>query len=249
MVKLFKRKTEKKQRDFRFETSLKLRDLPLEEYAHLAHAFQVNALRFERMLKESLLEGFITSTTLERVSRGFQFAKIRGFEIPRYDSVTKLFGSETEGLARPRAAPKPEPTEPTPISEPTASPTPSLPATPLPSPVSTLPPSSSPAASPSSISYAFPEAPTIGRPSPSPSSSSPPGITTPVMPEKQDLSPSIPKISFPNATRPSSPSSVGPLGGTKRSGGEEDRATGIAILRKQMLSELKKIRSVVAEPK
>jgi hypothetical protein len=28
---------------------------------------------------------------------------------------------------------------------------------------------------------------------------------------------------------------------------EEDRATGIAILRKQMLTELKKIRSVVSE--
>ena len=95
MVKLFKRKTDKKTANFKFEGSIKLKDLPIEEYAHVAHAFQVSVLRFERMLKESLLEGYITSTTLERISREFKISMIRELAIPETESLALLFGGES----------------------------------------------------------------------------------------------------------------------------------------------------------
>ena len=83
-----------------------------------------------------------------------------------------------------------------------------------------------------------------------PETSSPsiaPTITpTPTSSEPQTPPPMIPKISFPSLSKPSTTTPSNLLGQTlgKR---EEDRATGIAILRKQMLTELKKIRSVVSE--
>ncbi|MFW9777386.1 MAG: hypothetical protein ACFFE8_00950 [Candidatus Heimdallarchaeota archaeon] len=249
MVKLFRRKTDKTQRDFRFDTSLKLRDLPLEEYAHVVYAFQVNALRFEHMLKESLLEGHITSTTLEKVSREFQFEQIRDLDIPTFDSVTRLFGGKSKETPREREVPPSEPLQPAPVPEPT--PSPSIPRAAAPETKISPSTTSTPATSRPEISFSFPETPPISKPTtPSPTPSSPPSsLSKPPMPEKQHLSPSIPKISFPGVTKPTPPSPVSPLKSSKRSAGEEDRATGIAILRKQMLSELKKIRSVVSEEK
>jgi hypothetical protein len=60
--------------------------------------------------------------------------------------------------------------------------------------------------------------------------------------------PSIPKISFPSTSKDTATATppTNPLANI-RGRREEDRATGIAILRKQMLTELKKIRSVVSE--
>ncbi|MFW9853813.1 MAG: hypothetical protein ACFFFG_02040 [Candidatus Thorarchaeota archaeon] len=249
MVRLFKKKTDKTQRDFRFDTSLKLRGLPLEEYAHVAHAFQVNALRFEHMLKESLLEGHITSTTLERVSREFQFEQIRDLDIPKFDSVTRLFGGRTELSPHEREVPPSEPIQPAPVPEPI--PSASIPKIAAPEAKISPSPPATPVTSKPEISFSFPETASISKPttsSPTPSSTAS-SLSKPPMPEKQHLSPSVPKISFPGVTKPTPPSPVSPLRSSKRSAGEEDRATGIAILRKQMLSELKKIRSVVSEEK
>ncbi|MHA1443739.1 MAG: hypothetical protein ACTSR4_03195 [Candidatus Hodarchaeales archaeon] len=94
MVKLFKRKKGKNSATFKFDGSIKLKDLPIEEYAHVAYAFHVSVLRLERMLKESLLEGYITSTTLERISQEFKIASIRELAIPETESVTALFGGK-----------------------------------------------------------------------------------------------------------------------------------------------------------
>ncbi|MFX0052589.1 MAG: hypothetical protein ACFFAJ_08005 [Candidatus Hodarchaeota archaeon] len=247
MVKLFKRKSDKETREFKFETSLKLKDLPIEEYAHIAHAFQVAALRFERMLKESLLEGYITSSTLERITREFNFAEIRDTEIPETPSVNQLFGSETpltKAIERIPEPTTPKPTietvkvpEPQPIklTAPTTLPiTPSQPQT-QPSVEKAVPPTET-VTSPPKFSFSFPETPSISQPS----------STTPKAPEKEPTTPSIPKISFPSVAKPPKAPTLSPLASiTKRR--EEDRATGIAILRKQMLTELKKIRSVVSE--
>lgn len=246
MVKLFKKKSKVETQDFKFDTSLKLKSLPLEEYAHVSYAFQVAILRFERMLKESLLEGYITSTTLEKISREFNLSEIRAMEIPDTPSIQEVFGTEevqevvkkpTTKAVSPTPIPKPEPAAPEPIApespsitSPTITPTepspdarpttPSVPVSPKPRPT---------------ISFSFPESPA------EPKEISPTPTPTPT---KQITPPTIPKISFPS--KPTTPPSLSPLA-RSTSGREEDRATGIAILRKQMLTELKKIRSVVSE--
>jgi hypothetical protein len=248
LVKLFKKKDEQQKRNFRFETSLKLKSLPLEEYAHVTYAFQTTFLRFERMLKESLLEGYITSTTLERISREFNLTNVRNIEIPDTPSLREIFGSELVGKVTRK---KPDKIE-------TAAP--SINAAQIPKIPSTTPPiDTQPKFSPKikptiptlptesvearpTLSFSFPNTPAkpneiIRTPSPTPSPSSP-SI-------KKTTPPTIPKISFPSMSKPTSPT-ASPLAQSKGRR-EEDRATGIAILRKQMLTELKKIRSVVSE--
>ncbi|MFX0013303.1 MAG: hypothetical protein ACFFB2_02450 [Promethearchaeota archaeon] len=248
MVKLFKRKSQQHTRDFKFETSLKLKELPLEEYAHVAHSFQVAILRFERMLKESLLEGYITSTTLEKVSQELNLAAVRNMEIPDTPSLQTIFGSESVKTQAKKLTPAVEAAEaPTPasITQPIPVATPSF-----------TPPEPSPDVRPSimdsstkisttrpKISFSFPET----TEEPKEVTSSPTPTPSPGEASKKEITPpTIPKISFPALSKPPTIPSISPLAqSTGRR--EEDRATGIAILRKQMLTELKKIRSVVSE--
>ncbi len=250
MVKLFKRKTDKKTANFKFEGSIKLKDIPIEEYAHVAYAFQVSVLRFERMLKESLLEGYITSTTLERISREFKISKIRELAIPEAESVALLFGDEPPIFTKTQQVPTleekviipAEPVFPTPDQSPriTAE-EPSVPDIAVPEPVTKpieVPEISAPIPK---ISFSIPS------PAYKPESSQePPKQAQPTAPESSLKAPTIPKISFPADPSSSASPLSNPLANI-RGRKEEDRATGIAILRKQMLTELKKIRSVVAE--
>lgn len=248
MVKLFKKKSRKQTKTFKFDADIKLKELPLEEYAHVAYSFKVASLRFERMLKESLLEGYITSTTLEKVSRGFQLESVRDLEIPDYPSLRAMFGSEipAELAKKPYAkavtVPKVEPTQittPEPITPEASSITPSTPTQPEKVPEITPSPTTTPEKPPTprpTISFSFPDTPSESEPvAPTPK----PTVT----PRKEIKPPIIPKISFPSVAKPAS---LDPLTQVKKRR-EEDRATGIAILRKQMLTELKKIRSVVSE--
>ncbi len=249
VVKLFKKEQRKKARNFKFETNLKLKSLPLEEYAHVAYAFQMTILRFERMLKESLLEGYITSTTLEKISREFRLADVRNIEIPDTPSLREIFGTE----------PSVKETRKTPAKFETA--VPSIDATQTPKVPSTTPsidiqPKSSPGVKTAiptfrtepveahtKLSFSFPDTPAEPNKIPSPPSPTP---STSVPPRKEITPPTIPKISFPSMSKPASTPTASPLAQPKGRR-EEDRATGIAILRKQMLTELKKIRSVVSE--
>ena len=259
LVKLFKRKTDKKTANFKFDGSIRLKDLPIEEYAHVAHAFQVSVLRFERMLKESLLEGYISITTLEKISQEFKISSIRELAIPESESVTRLFGSETlqpiEKVEAPRIEEKlivPEETvAPTPSPEPSITPeVPIVPDITVPKPVVAEPvkePVVEPKEVPEApapipkISFSLPSTPAESEPS-----QEPPKQPAATVPESSLKPPTIPKISFP-ASPSSSPSPPSNPLANIRGRKEEDRATGIAILRKQMLTELKKIRSVVAE--
>ena len=255
MVKLFKRKTDKKTANFKFDGSIKLKGLPIEEYAHVAHAFQISVLRFERMLKESLLEGYITSTTLERISREFKISMIRELAIPETESLALLFGDESPISTKPQQVPKleekvivpAEPAVPTPDKAPGITPeVPTVPDIAVPEPVV-----AEPVAKPSDVSEIIAPIPKISFSIPSPaykpeSSPEPPKQTLPTTPESALKAPTIPKISFPASPSSSASPLSNPLANI-RGRKEEDRATGIAILRKQMLTELKKIRSVVAE--
>ncbi|MHA1975221.1 MAG: hypothetical protein ACTSW1_19700 [Candidatus Hodarchaeales archaeon] len=241
MVKLFKKKKDKKTQTFKFETSIKLKNLPLEEYAHVAFAFQVSSLRFERMLKESLLESHITSTTLEHISQGFKFAEIRSLEIPKLPSLEKVFGSSSAvELAKQKdkievTSKEPPVTTPKPIPTPEPAPTPA-PSVPQESPLAAkIKPETIPEKP--KIEFSFPSS--VSEPAIEPKAAPKPVSVEPTKPQI----PTIPKISFPSTS--SGRPTTNPLGSTRRR--EEDRATGIAILRKQMLTELKKIRSVVSE--
>ena len=248
MVKLFGRKKDKTTANFKFDASLKLKDLPLDEYSHVTFAFKTAILRFERMLKESLLEGYITSTTLEKISRELNLANIRDLEVPESDTIRSLFSEEAAQLLAKKPAPVVEIPEPEPIPEPVPEPepvetivtpivpTPEIP--PAPEPVIETPTPTVSEPEPQ-ISFSFSETPEpvpepISKPEPTPKPASP-------------LSPpSIPKITFPTESSPTASPPANPLASI-RGHREEDRATGIAILRKQMLTELKKIRSVVSE--
>ncbi|MHA1225527.1 MAG: hypothetical protein ACTSPV_02160 [Candidatus Hodarchaeales archaeon] len=240
MVKLFKKKKGKKTQTFKFETSVKLKDLSLEEYAHVAYSFQVAMLRFERMLKESLLESYITSITLEHISQGFKFEDIRALEIPKLPSLEKVFGSGSAVEIAKQKEKFETPPKPTPIAVPTPTTTiqqqPSTPSTPQQEPLAAK---ITPDAIPEKpkIEFSFPNSvpEPVSQPQPTPK----PVSSEPIKPQI----PTIPKISFPSFS--SGRPTTNPLGSTRRR--EEDRATGIAILRKQMLTELKKIRSVVSE--
>ena len=247
MVKIFK-KGKQSTETFKFETSLKIKSLPMEEYTHVAYAFQVAMLRFERMLKESLLEGYVTSSTLEKITKELKIGEIRNAEIPEVPSIMALFGSQEQQMKRKEASPVAHvpTTQPTPFTQPIAPQVSTQPSSPTPAPVPTPTPTPTPTSIPSAvpvtpsapspkISFSFPETTTpISSPEPTPTPSTP-APTVPI----------IPKISFPSMSKSITPPSD-PLA-QRRGGKEEDRATGIAILRKQMLTELKKIRSVVSE--
>ncbi|MFX1511994.1 MAG: hypothetical protein ACFFCQ_05370 [Promethearchaeota archaeon] len=109
-------------------------------------------------------------------------------------------------------------------------------AAPTPAPVSTPTPVPTPApvSTPTSVPPPTPLKPTP--PSPMPSALSPP----PPMPtEPAPVDPKPPSApSVPSTQAPTPPPS---------SAAEEDRATGIALLRKEMLSELKELRSILDE--
>lgn len=243
MVKLFGKKG-KKTTNFKFDASVKLKDLQPEEYSHVAFAFQVAVLRFERMLKESLLEGYISSTTLEKISQGFKIADVRNLDVPEVNSVKSLFGAESALLMARKPDSMEVVEEPSPPSIPKEEEIPELiPPTeipPAPEPVVETPviPVEEPTPKPK-ISFSFP----TPEPEATPKIASPTSTPEPVTPP---IKPSIPKISFPTEPTPSIAPPTNPLESI-RGRREEDRATGIAILRKQMLTELKKIRSVVAE--
>lgn len=258
MPRLFKRKSKKATKEFKFETSLKLKDLSIEEYAHVAYAFQTAILRFERMLKESLLEGYITSTTLEKISQEFHLAIVRDLEVPTTPSLEKIFGiAPPAKLAKQPISADELPTPSVEVVE-TPSLRPIIHKTPSTTPQPSTPPITepSPDAKPSpptipseqsitrpKISFSFPEKPDEPKEIPSAPSPTPAPIESP---KSEITPPTIPKISFPSISKPSSIPSPSPLSQPKGQR-EEDRATGIAILRKQMLTELKKIRSVVSE--
>jgi len=195
------------------------------------------------------LEGYITSTTLERISQEFKIASIRELAIPETESVTALFGGKSVNAVLPQRSSKleekkPLSTEPT-SPETVTSPTIPIEETVLPDTVVPEPVVPGIDAEPPEIIAPVPKI-SFSFPSPNETSPETPPESVPIVPEKPLTPPTIPKISFPASSSSSTPPPSNPLANI-RGRKEEDRATGIAILRKQMLTELKKIRSVVAE--
>ncbi len=228
MVKLFKKAAHDQKKSFKFNASLNLKDLSLEEYAHVIHAFQKSFSQLDQLLKESLIEQYISYPTFDRISQELKLVKLKKSKIPEVPSIKALFGSRLtvdldtkEPIDIPSktilkaASAKTSPVSPT--SPPPKSPSPSSPS---PLPVSQTSPPSRPPSPPLSPSVPLPSSPT---------------------PEKTVQ----PQISFSDDV--SVPDAVSsPLGHFKQLR-EDDRATGIAILRQQMSEELKKIRQMIPD--
>lgn len=219
MVRLFKKSGQKHTTTFKFNTSIKLKDLRLEEYAHVIHAFHKGLTELDHFLKESLLENYISYHTFERISQELKLVKFRRCKIPNVPSIKTLFYSKAVELktSEPEITSRIEQIEeeesirevipgPLPVE-----PAPKIPL--IPSPPSQVP---------SSLSSASP-------------------IPPPPVPTG---SPTGPKITF-SDTITEVPLTRNPLGSSRPR--ESDRATGIAILRKQMVEELKKIRTIIPD--
>lgn len=209
MVRLFKKSGKKHTTTFKFNASLHLKKLELEEYAHVIHAFHKGLTELNHFLKESLLEGYISFDTFNRITKELKLEKFRNSKIPNVPSIKTLFYSKAVEL-RP--------------SEPDISSMPDQIQSEVPRQevISGPPPSElAPKSPPKSPPKSAPPLPT-GAPTP------PPPLPS--------GSPTIPKVTF------SQPTTISILGSSEPQR-ESDRATGIAILRKQMSEELKKIRT------
>ena len=228
MVKLFKKASRDQKKSFKFNASLNLKGLSLEEYAHVIHAFQKSFSQLDQLLKESLIEQYISYSTFDRISQELKLVKLKKSKIPEVPSIKAVFGSRlTVELDTREQIDIPSKT-----IEKIASPPPK---TPLAPPVS--PPSKSPSPPPPSTPSVPPPSPPSRPPVPLPSPSVlPPPSATPTKTVQT-------KVSF-SEDIPDAISS--PLGHFKQMR-EDDRATGIAILRQQMSEELKKIRQMIPD--
>ncbi len=223
MVKLFKKTTRDQKKSFKFNASLNLKGLSLEEYAHVIHAFQKSFSQLDQLLKESLIEQYISYPTFDRISQELKLVKIKKSQIPEVPSIKALFGS--------RLTVELDTREPIDIPSQTLMGPPSPPPKTPPVPPESPPPPSAPSIPQTSFPSRPPASPT------SPSVPLPPSST----PIKTDR----PKVSFSeDVSIPDAVSS--PLGHFKQLR-EDDRATGIAILRQQMSEELKKIRQMIPD--
>ena len=79
MVKLFKKDARGQKKSFKFNASLNLKGLSLEEYAHVLHAFQKSFSQLDQLLKESLIEQYITYSTFDRISQELKLVKLKKF--------------------------------------------------------------------------------------------------------------------------------------------------------------------------
>ena len=98
MVKLFKKSKQDQTKTFNFKSSLLLKNLPIEEYAHVIHAFHKGLTELDSLLKESLMENFISFYTFERISQELKLVKFRNCKIPDVPSIKTLFYSRAVEL-------------------------------------------------------------------------------------------------------------------------------------------------------
>lgn len=209
-----------------------------EEYRTVAGLWKRMMLEFEDGLRANLRANTLDYKTFKDLDKGFDFVSLASIDVPLGPPISTIkAGPEPDLPVQPEAeierAPvipevKPTPKADSPTSEPLKSPEipsflkqPAVPAE-TPSQVS-MSESSKPESEPSSLRSL-----TDMTRSPSVRPSSPIQVEPLVRP-----SPGIPKV--PTVEDP----------GVKAPVEEEDRATGIAILRQQMLSELKKIRGII----
>lgn len=212
-----------------------------EEYNIVAGLWKRMMLDFEEGLRVNLRANALDYKTFKDLDKNFDFASLATLKVPlpqpisqeelrlapvtpkQRQTVVEQATTVTEAETAPLAAASPPPSLPQESSSLESAPQESVP--------TAKTPSIAPLNIPSSTSE-----------EPQPSLKSLTGLakspsTRPILPTKTEKvprpSPGIPKV--PTAEEPNS----------KPPAEEEDRATGIAILRQQMLSELKKIRGII----
>ena len=205
MVRRFSKSDKKQTTTFKFNASLQLKKLKLEEYAHVIHAFQKGLTELNHCLRESLLENYISFHTFEQISQEFKLDNLHNFKIPDMPSIKTLFYSKAVELKT---------NEPEMISR------------------------IKQVESEKSTQEVIPGPPPLEPKSKTPTIPSPP-------PPAPTGSQTIPKITFPKSATKNILSS-NQLGSSSPRR-ESDRASGIAILRKQMSEELKKIRTIIPD--
>ena len=212
-----------------FKVNMKIKKIPIEYYEEVMKQYKRHLLAFEKSLRYLADEDKIPFKILDKISDAFKFDEIHymKFSTPEEDTLHLT-------------APRPAVSAPGPVT-----PMESVPQQPppqFPAPQQTTPAMASHLESPPQKEEDFtfggaafdqPTAPGF-QPPPSTPEEPPPSKAT------EGFSFSIPSIGQDSPTTSSDPSGVS-------IGVDEDRATGIAILRRKMLMELRKIRNVVEE--
>lgn len=216
------------RKDFQVNIKFKIKKLPAPEYGAIALTWKTVMENFNHTLKEHLANDRITIETLAKLTKSFRFAEIEAIDLTGIEMI--------EPPRVPSVTPE---VQPTPIT-PTA--TPSLPS------VETIPqttPIAKDISPPTPASTQVqPTQPEIGGTAETIPQQTPPSQPQPIAaePEKETGD-----LGFSVSVRPSIPSSKIPSASESAGSSEEDRATGVAVLRKQMLEELRRIRTIATE--
>jgi hypothetical protein len=230
-----------KKTEFKVKINVRLKKMSEEEYNIVAGLWKRMMLDFEEGLRVNLRANKLDYKTFKELDKNFDFASLAALSVPLYQPI-----SREEASLAPVTPTQPQPTVEEVATAPEVEPAPAV--------ESSLPPSLTQEDSSSEFvpqeSTRTVKAPTIAplnipsAPSekPQPSLKSLTGLakspsTRPSLPTKTEDSPK-PSPGIPKVPTIEEPSSKPPIE-------EEDRATGIAILRQQMLSELKKIRGII----
>jgi hypothetical protein len=229
------------KKEFKVKINVRLKKMSDKEYSVVAGLWKQMMLDLEEKLRANLRTNMLDYKTFKDLDKGFDFASLAALEVPiSAPSLGEPMRTEVETQPTSHTAveqtpitPKAESPPIAPVEQPT-----SQPQEPLISPTVSQPsvaPTQPPAFSSSSVVPAPQQKPQpsleslAGLAKSTPASAIPP--SEPEFPVKP--APGIPKVPTTGETRPKAPDE------------EEDRATGIAILRQQMLSELKKIRGII----
>jgi hypothetical protein len=230
-----------KKKEFKVKINVRLKKMSDKEYNVVAGLWKQMMLDFEEKLRANLRTNMLDYKTFKDLDRRFNFASLAALDVP---IPTPDLGESirTEVEVQPTSDVTAEQTPITPKAE-------SPPVAPVEQPTSQLqeplisPSISQPSAEPDK-SPAFSSSSGASPPQPKPelslesladlAKSTPATAIPPSEPESPVRpSPGVPKVLSAGEQKPKIPVE------------EEDRATGIAILRQQMLSELKKIRGII----
>ncbi|MFX0117072.1 MAG: hypothetical protein ACFFB3_21170 [Candidatus Hodarchaeota archaeon] len=230
-----------KKKEFKVKINFRVKKMTDEEYSVVAGLWKQTMLDFEERLRANLRASRLDYKTFKDLDKGFNFVSLAALDVPLPKSLdSKTLGPEPlphgqpedvleKAIAGPQVEPAPITTSEPPTSKPleTSVKNSVLKAQVVPAESSIYTPMSAPHANEGEARPSLRSLADMAK-SPAARPSSPVRAETITRP-----SPGIPDA--PTAEKPAVTAPIE----------EEDRATGIAILRQQMLSELKKIRGII----
>lgn len=227
--------------EFKVKIGIRLKKMSEDEYSIVAGLWKRCMIDFEEALRANLRANKLDYKTFKNIDKGFDFASLAAFKVPILPLTTQE--QATHGLKEPtqpqvvveekidivETAPSPVSAGPDSTHPPDQTIVTALDSSPKPA-IDQIPPSTTPVKTATSTQETHPSLKTLTGLTRSSSR-----VTRPEEPAEPLITPTpgIPKVPTIEGPSPSRPLY------------EEDRATGIAILRQQMLSELKKIRGII----